>query len=244
MTLASPSWWRVLGTIFIDPTSACRTAIRRPEPWRLLALLVLVLMVLGLATLPRQFALLKLGLPLTGDPVTDAQLQALRAGIVRLIVVDRVLPQPAVLLGAVLFVLAAEPVLMLAQEHQRALIAVAIVGLTPLLVGRIGELAITYLASSAGHGTPGDAISAPHRFLMGPKMFWRGDGAAPQWLEVLDARANLMSLGCVLLWSVGLRQLDGGRWAAWHVVLPLACLVAGGIVSWAFAPVVLPIVLR
>jgi len=244
MSAHAPQWWRAVGAVLIDPVAAYGAAISRPEPWRLFAFFVAVQTVLGLATLPRQVAVLELGLPLTGNPATDAQLEALRAGIVRLMVVDRVLPQPAVLLGAVLLVLGAEPVLMLAQEHRRALIAVAILGLAPLVVGRIGELAITYLVSSAGHGTPGDAISAPHRFLTGPKLLWRGDGPAPQWLEVLDARANLVSLGCVLLWSIGLRQLDGGRWAAWHVALPLACLVAGGLASWALAPVVLPIVLR
>ena len=244
MSAHTPQWWRALSTVLIDPVSAHGMAISRPEPWRLFGFFVAVLTVLGLATLPRQLAVLELGLPLTGNPAADAQLEALRAGIVRLMVVDRLLPQPPVLLGAVLLVLGAEPVLMLAREHRKALITVAILGLAPLVVGRIGELAITYLVSPAGHGTPGDAIRAPHRFVTGPKLLWRGDGPAPQWLELLDTRANLVTLGCVFLWSIGLRQLDGGRWAAWHVLLPLACLVVGGFASWALAPMLLPMVLR
>lgn len=59
------------------------------------------------------------------------------------------------------------------------------------------------------------------------------------WLELLDARIDLIVVWSVALWALGLRTLDGGkRLAAWHVLLPLACVVAAGIATWVLGPIV------
>jgi hypothetical protein len=133
---------------------------------------------------------------------------------------------------------------MLARDRRRAIVAVAVLGLAPLVLDRIGELAITYLVSMDVHATPGGAITVPHRFGTGPAALWRGPGSAPAWLELLDARVNLVSLGSVALWSVGVRELDGHGWQAWHVVLPAGCLGAAGLLTWVLTPLVLPILMR
>jgi hypothetical protein len=49
----------------------------------------------------------------------------------------------------------------------------------------------------------------------------------------------LIVVWSVALWALGLRTLDGGkRLAAWHVLLPLACVVAAGIATWVLGPIV------
>jgi len=243
MKAHSEPWWRPLSTVFLDPMAAFRVAASRPAPGATLAALTATTVAFGLSTIPRQLSLLGRGLPFTGDPLMDAQHEAIREMVIRLIVVDRLVPQPTVIVAAVLILLVAEPALMLARDRRKAIVAVAVLGLSPLVLERIGELAITYLLSPASQATPGAALTIPHRFVTGPAMFWRGHESAPQWLEILDARVNLISLGCVALWSVGLRQLDGKNWQFWHVALPLMCLVGAGLVTWALTPVVIPLLM-
>jgi hypothetical protein len=237
-------WWRPLSAVLVDPVAAFRAAASRPAPGLTLAALAATTTVLGLATLPRQLMLLGRGLPFTGDALIDAQHEALRHMVTRLIVIDRLVPQPAVIVAAILVLLAAEPVLMLARDRRKAVLAVVVLGLAPLVLDRIGELAISYLLSPTSQATPGWAMTIPHRFVTGPVVFWRGAESAPQWLEILDARVNLVSLGCVALWSVGLRQLDGKKWESWHVLLPSACLVGAGLITWALTPLVIPVLIQ
>ena len=192
----------------------------------------------------RQLGLLQKGLPVTGEAPIDAQHEALREMVARLILVDRVVPQPTVLVTALLIIIVAEPVLMLARDRRRAIAAIAVLGLSPLFVERVGELAMTYLLPAASYATPGGAITLPHRFVTGPLILWRGADSAPHWLELLDARLNLISLASVALWSVGLHQHDGRRWELWHVALPAACLAGAGAITWALTPVVMPILMQ
>jgi hypothetical protein len=131
---------------------------------------------------------------------------------------------------------------MLARQRQPAIWAVVLLGLAPLLVQRVGELAITYVAAIADP-VAGDAVTAPHRFVTGPLLLWRGEGPAPGWLELLSRRVNLIVLWCLALWSLGMQQLDGGRWQLWHAALPAACLAAAGLLTWMLWPIVLPLVL-
>ncbi len=244
MMAHSERWWRPLSTVLVDPVAAFRAAASRPAPWPTLAMLATATAAFGLATLPRQLSLLGRGLPVTGDALIDAQHEALREMVTRLIVIDRLVPQPTVIVAAILMLLAAEPVLMLARDRRRAIVAVAVLGLTPLVLERIGELAITYVLSPASQATPGGAMMIPHRFVTGPAVFWRGPDSVPPWLEILDARVNLVSLGCVALWSVGLHQLEGKKWEPWHLALPLACLIGAGLATWALTPVVIPILIQ
>ncbi len=236
--------WRLLGTVLVDPPAAFRAAAARPAIGVMLLALVGTSVVLGLATLPRQLVLLRQGLPIMGEAMIDAQHEALREMVTRLIVIDRLVPQPAVLLAAALVLVAAEPVLMLARDRRRAMVAVAVLGLAPLLLDRLGELLMTYLLTPPVHATPGYAMTVPHRFVTGPMLVWRNADQPPQWLGILEARVNLVSLGCVGLWAVGLHELDGKRWEPWHLALPLSCLLGAGLVTWALTPLVIPILMR
>jgi len=233
---------RSLAAVLVDPRGGMRTVAERPRPWALVVSLGAFLVALGLATLPRQLALLDRTMGATGDPLLDAQTELLRSGVLRLIVADRLVASPTLLVAALFLALAAEPVLMLARQRQPAIWAVVLLGLAPLLVQRVGELAITYVAAIADP-VAGDAVTAPHRFVTGPLLLWRGEGPAPGWLELLSRRVNLIVLWCLALWSLGMQQLDGGRWQLWHAALPAACLAAAGLLTWMLWPIVLPLVL-
>jgi hypothetical protein len=205
--------------------------------------LAAALWAMGLATLPQQLGVLHRALAPTGEPLQDAHTALLRDGIVRVIVVDRLVPSPTLLVAGLLLVLAAEPVLMLARERRGALHAVVLMGLAPLIVQRLGELAIVYLGAPEA-ALAGDAVTAPHRFSTGPSLLWRHGVPAPGWLEVLNDRLNLLVLWCVALWALGMRMLDGGPLRPWHVALPAACVAGAGVITWALGPLALSAVLR
>ena len=229
-----------LGAALIDPVGASDAAVSRSRPGATAAGLAALLVVLGLATLPWQVALLRRSLAPVGDPMIDVPHAMMHDGLLRLIIADRIVASPALLLAALFLVYAAEPVLALARERRAAIWVVALLGLSPLLIERVGELAVTFLVSGGAHPTPGDAIRAPHRFVTGPLLAWWRDQPAPGWLELLDSRVNLIVVWSVALWAVGLRALDGGRrFAAWHVFLPVACVAAGGVVTWVLGPLVM-----
>jgi hypothetical protein len=116
--------------------------------------------------------------------------------------------------------------------------------LVPLVIDRAGQLVLTYLLSSPANVTPGYAMTVPHRFATGPMLFWKGAEQSPQWLTMLDTRVNLVTLGCMALWSIGLRQLDGKCWAIWHFGLPVACLLGAGLVTWALGPFVVAVLMQ
>jgi hypothetical protein len=233
---------RTLAGGLVDPVGAAFNAVARPAPFAVAAWLVALLVPMGVATLPRQFELLHRALPLVGEPLIDAQQEALRAGLERLVVADRLVPSPSLLLAALALVVFAEPVLMLARDRRAALWAVAALGLAPLLVDRLGELALTYVAVGDGLLPPGEVLQLPHRFVTGPRLVW-GGASPPGWLMVLEARVNLIALWSCALWTVGLNRLDGGRWAAWHIALPLACLLVGGLLSFLVGPLVIGAIL-
>jgi len=235
---------RSLVSVLIDPRGTIRLAIDRPSPVWVAVLLLGAAALLGLGTLPRQLALLETALPIPPEPMLAAQQEMLRDGLTRLILLDRLFPQPAVLVGAGLLVLLAEPVLMLARDRRAALVAVAIVGVAPLLVDRFGQLVLCMLVPAHEVASPAEAIRLPHRFVTGPLALWRAPSPAPSWLELLNARVNLISLWCVALWVVGIRELSGGKWAVWQLTLPVASLAAAGVVTWAVAPWVLSMLLR
>jgi len=236
--------WAQPAAVLLDPAGTVTRALAAPHPWRLVLALALASAVLGLGTVPAQFGMLSAALPDAGNPLLDAQTGALRAGLLRLIVADRLVPLPAALLGAVVLVLTADPVLMLPTARRRELLTVAVLGLSPLLVQRIGELAMTWLVNPGQAVAAGDALTVPHRFATGARLFWQTDGPAPSWVELLEARVNLFTLWCAGLWSLGLHALAGRRWEPWQVLLPLACLGAGGLLTWLLGPLVVPAILR
>lgn len=232
-----------LAAVLVDPIRSIDRVASAPRPGRIGLWLGVWTGALGVATLPRQIAALARSLPATGSAVLDAQTDVLRMGLLRLMVVDRLVPSPSLLAAALLLVLAAEPVLMLARDRRRAIWAVVLLGLAPLLVERVGELAISYAMSGGSVTTPGAAIELPHRFVTGLRALW-GGAEMPRWVEIADARANLVSLWCMALWAVGLARLAECRLEPWHVALPAACVLAGGVATWVLGPVVVPILLH
>ena len=234
-------WAFSLPAALADPVGAARRAGDRPAPARTAAGLLALVVALGAGTLPRQLALLRHSLEPTGRLLVDVHHRALAAGLTRLILFDRLVPPPTVLLAGVLLALAAEPMLSFAQDHRFRVRAVMVLGLAPLLVQRAGELAVAYLLTAPPHPTPGLAVVLPQQFATGPALFW--SGVAPAWLEALSARINVMTLWSVGVWAAGLRELDGGRLRAWHVALPVFCLAGAGFITWSLGPSVLALIL-
>jgi hypothetical protein len=243
MTSPSPGWTQGFRALVV-PVDAARGVVADPAPWRTLLALALSWTALGLGTLPRQTALLSKAFAPATDQALAAGREALASGLVRLMVMDRLVPVPAVLVGAVLLVVAAEPVLMLSRDRRPALVAVAVLGLAPLVVGRLGELAFTWMVDGSQFASPGAALNLPHRFATGARLFWVGSVTPPAWVELLETRVNLVTLWCAALWAVGLAHLDAGKLEAWHVVLALGCLGVAGVATWVVGPIVVPMVLR
>lgn len=235
-----------VGGVLIDPVKTLRGAVSRPRPFAILVVLLALLVLLGAGTIPRQLFLLDRLFAPIGDPMVDAQRDLMRGGLVRLIVADRLVPAPTVLLAALLLGWAVVPVLALARGERSAIWTVVLLGVAPLVVGRAGEFAVTYLIDAGRAAAPLDAIRLPHRFVTGPLLVWRGAAdLAPGWLELLDARVNLIVLWTLSLWVVGLRQLDGaGRLATWHLLLPVSCLVGAAFATWLLGPLALAVILR
>jgi hypothetical protein len=223
--------------VLLDPRRAIREAVGQPRP-ALIALAALAATVLlGAATLPRQLDLLSAALAPMGDLARDLHHAAMRAGLTRIIVADRLMPPPTLLVAALVLGLAAEPVLSLAEDRRRAVWAVVLLGLAPLVVQRLGELAVVYASAVASPPRPGDAVSLASRFTTGPLLFWWTDNPPP-WLVSVNQRFSLVTLWGSVIWTVGLTELDGRRLASWHVALPLACLGVAALATWWLAPMV------
>jgi len=230
------SQFKRLAGVLVDPSGATHAAACRAEPGGLLLAVFGAVTALGAAALPRQFAVLRQALSPTGRSELDVHYQAMRDGLTRVIIADRLVLSPTLLLAAVLLVLMSEPILAVARDRRGAIWAIALLGLAPLLVQQVGELIVTYLAQPGLHPRPGDAVNLPHRFVTGPLIFWRRDASPPAWFEAVNARFNIITLWCVAVWSVGLRTLDGGKLRIWHVGVPLTCLAVAGVVTWIATP--------
>ncbi len=233
-----------VATGLVDPSERLADA-RRPRPSLVWGGILIASSLMGLLTVPRQLAHLIRVMPVLPEPLLGAQQDAVRQGLTRMIIADRLIPSPTLLLAAVLVAVAAEPVLSLAVSRRRVVWLAAGMGLAPLLVQRVGELAISFLLPVASVMTAGDVLELPHKFVTGPLLLWRSSLPAPAWLEVLDPRLSLITLWSVVLWTRALAALDQrGRVELWHVLLPAGCLALAGVITWATAPLVVAAVLR
>ena len=232
----------VLWSAMVNPARAAHDAVDRPCAASVGATLFVAAALLGVATLPRQLALLDQVLS-ASDPMAQLHYEAMRSGLTRLIWIDRVVTQPSLIFAAVLLVLIADPLLSLAADRKRALVSVAVLGLAPILVHQIGELAVTYLVHLGSNPTPGDAIRLPHGFSTGAKLLRSATAPAPRWLEIFDSRANLITLWSVVLWSIGLRAVERSRLRLVHIAIPLAALVCAGTLTWLSGPAAISLVL-
>ena len=225
-----------LAQSLVDPAAAARSAASQPVPWFALAVVILAAAAIGAGPRPKQLDILGRALAFTGDTMRDLRNAAMHDGLLRLIVIDRLVPPPTILLAALLVVGAADPVLVLPRDQRKMLWAVVLLGLTPMLVLRLGELAVTYEAVLDHAPRAGDAVSLPHDFITGPVLLWPGDAQPPVWLRSLSQRVNLLSAWSVALWAIGLRELDGRRFAAWQLLLPACCLAVAAAITWWLAP--------
>lgn len=229
--------WRAL----LDPVEVLGKAVREPAPWFTLGSVVFWAGVMGALCLPRQLELLELGLSAGGGPLAELKNQLMGPGLRRLILFDRLLPPPTLVLAAVLLAAAADPVLALSQERRRALWAVGFIGLAPMLLQRLGELAVTYWVSSV-EGSVAEAMTLPRRFSTGISLFWLGE-KPPAWVTSFSQRINLVALWSVGLWGLGLYQLRGRGYVAWQLSLPLAALAIATLITWWLNPTVIPLIL-
>ena len=237
--------WMTALIALIDPEAAARRVARRGDGGYVPLLILVLGVVVGAVTIPRQFDLLATMYP----PVAESSLadlqREIQSGVRRLVVADRVIVNPTGLIGAALVVLLGSGLLGLPRRERRLLWGVVALGLTPLVVERFGEALLTYLVPMGSVSSPGDVITLPHRFVTGPLLMWRAPDPPPGWLEIVDARVNLVLLWCVVIWTVGLKVFDGDRgWRGWHVGLPASALAAAGVVTWLLGPYVLALVLR
>lgn len=221
----------------VDPSGAVRAMTVDPDPVGVALALVILALALGAMALPGQLAVLHEALAPIGQSALDLHHRAMQSGLTRVIVAERLMLSPTVLLAASLVVLVGDPMLMLPADRRRSLWAIVLLGLAPLLVQQIGELALTYLAVPT-EPSPGEAVGLGGRFTTGPVLLWRGEAVAPYWLELIDSRLNLVTLWCVLLWVMGLRVLDGGRLRSWHIAVPLVSLGIASVITWIMTPLV------
>lgn len=243
MNNTRPLLWCRFGTILVDPLGTVESVVRRPNFAGTLLTATALLVLFGAATLPRQLSVLYLALASTGVSAVDVHYAAMQDGLTRLIIADRLVPSPTLVLAAILLVLVAEPILAAARDRRETLLTLAVLGLAPLLVQQAGELVMTYYVNVGPDPAPGLAIELANRFVTGPLLLWTSEARAPAWIEILDARVNLVSLWCVSLWALGLKVLDGERFQAWHIGVPVVSLAVGGIITWIVGPMVLSAVL-
>lgn len=228
---------KLLAMVLVDPRHAVQEAMRQPRPAVVALGALAITALLGAATLPHQLQLLLASLAPTGDLARDLHHAAMEPGLTRVIIADRLMPPPTLLVAALVLGLAAEPVLSLAEDRRRAVWTVVLLGLAPLVVQRIGELVVTYVSAVGSPPRPGDAVSLASRFTTGPLLFSWTD-SPPAWLVSVNQRLNLVTVWSIVIWTIGLRELDACRLAGWHVALPAACLAVAGLATWWLAPMV------
>lgn len=228
-------------SVLVDPVGSIKRAVKEPAPAATFAWIAVLAAAISALCLPLQLELLDRSLVPVGDPFLDLKSQIMAEGLRRFILVDRLLLPPTTLLAALLVAAAADPVLALSQERRPGLWAVALLGLAPVLLQRVGEVATTYWTYS-GSGGVADAINLPRQFSTGLELLWPGD-SPPTWVGSLSQRINLVSLWSVLLWSLGLRELEGRKFALWHVTLPLSVLAVASVLTWWLSPIVIPLIL-
>ena len=172
------------------------------------ASLVLLLAALGALALPHLLRLLDVALQPTGQEALDAHLAVLRIGLGRLLRFERLVPPLPFLAAGALLALVAQPVLAGRGVGAGAVAAVLALGAAPLLVQRVGELAVVLGAPAAGIG-PGDVAGLAARFNVGVAGALAALGLqAPGWLGVAAEAANGVGFWVVALWGWGLSRLD------------------------------------
>lgn len=199
------------------------------------ASLLVLLTLLGALALPRLTALLAAGLPEGSSTLLGAHDAVLRAGLHRYVLADRMLPPLPYLLGALLVAAVAVPLLAANGVRAGTVAGVLVAGASPLLVQRLGELAVVWLTPPEGL-VAGEIVSLPARFNVGVAgtLAWAGV-VVGGWRSVVAEAVNAVGLWVVVLWGWGLARLDRGpralapraAGAAWWCLLAATAYGAG-----------------
>jgi hypothetical protein len=231
-----------------EPGAAMDVAGSRHAGLALCGLLLLA-GILGAASLPRLLALLAATLAPGGTPLGAAHTDALRAGLTRYVVADRLLPPPPLVIAALMVGLVAAPVLAERRVAGRAVCGVLAVGAAPLVVQRLGELLVVWATPGDGL-VAGDVVGLAARFNVGLAGLLAAAGLTPGGtLSVVAEAVNATGIWVVLLWGWGLARLDrdasrgrAGR-AAWPFALAVLAYGIGYAVYAAFLPSYLMVVM-
>ena len=214
-----------------------------------LAGLLLLAGALGAASLPRLLALLTATLAPGGLPPAAEHTDALREGLIRYLVADRLLPPPALVIAALMVGLVSAPVLAERHVAVRAVCGVIVVGASPLVVQRVGELLVVWTTPGDGL-VAGDVAGLAGRFNVGLAGILSAVGIAPGGaLSVVAEAANGIGLWVVALWGWGLARLDRdasrGRtsWGIWPFALAALAYGTGYAVYATFLPAYLMLVM-
>ena len=234
----------------VSPGAALDEARVRSDPLAL-ASVVLLVAALGSLGLPRLLDLLGATLAPSGQGLLDAHLGVMRAALARLVIADRVLPPLPYVLAALIVVAAAAPVLAGRGVRGRTIVAVLAVGAAPLLVQRVGELAVVWIAPGDGM-VAGDVARLPARFNVGVAgLLALGGATAPGAWSVVAEAANVVGVWVVVLWGWGLASLDrsvpaaarGAALPVWPFWLAGAAYAAGYALYSALFPLYLLLVM-
>jgi len=234
----------------MSPDAAMDEVRLRAEPL-VPASVVLLVAALGALCLPRLLDLLGTALAPSGRALLDAHLGVMRAALTRLMVADRVLPPLPYVIAALIVAAIATPALAGRGVRGGTVMAVLAAGAAPLLVQRLGELAVVWLAPGDGL-VAGDVARLPERFNVGVAgaLALAGVTAPGAWSVVAEA-ANVVGLWVIALWGWGLASLDrsasaaaqGAALPAWPFLLAGAAYAAGYALYAALFPVYLLLVM-
>ncbi len=214
-----------------DPAAAMDVAGAR-HPLLAAAGLALLVAGLGAAALPRLLGLLAASLEPGGAEALARHAMVLHAGLARYLVADRIVPPLPFVVAGVLTAAVAVPVLGTRRVAARAVVGVLAAGAAPLLVQRLGELAVVWATPGAGLAA-GDVVGLPVRFNVGVAGILSAAGVMPQGaMSVAAEAANAVGLWVVALWGWGLARLDAGaarcaRRPRWPFALAAAAYAAG-----------------
>lgn len=204
---------------------------------------------LGAASLPRLLALLTATLAPGGPPLAAEHTDALREGLTRYIVADRLIPPLPLVIAALLVGFVSAPVLAERRVAGRAVCGVLAVGAAPLVVQRLGELLVVWATPGDGL-VAGDVAGLAARFNVGLAGLFSAVGLAPGGaLSVVAEAANAIGIWVVVLWGWGLARLarDASRgragWAIWPFALAALAYGIGYAVYAAFLPSYLMLVM-
>jgi hypothetical protein len=219
------------------------------HPLLALAGLLFLAGALGAASLPRLLALLAATLAPGGPPLTAGHTDALREGLTRYIVADRLLPPPPLVIAALVVWLVSAPVLAERGIARRAVWGVLAMGAAPLVVQRLGELLVVWATPGDGL-VAGDVAGLAGRFNVGLAGLLSAAGLVPGGaLSVVAEAANAIGVWVVVLWGWGVARLDrdasrgsAGR-AIWPFVLAATAYGIGYAAYATFLPAYLMLVM-